>query len=530
MSKIPAILGDGRARYAAMVVMAGVGMAAGTGLAAFATRKLFSDLHADVPVSLAVLAVLASGGAIVAGMRVVSRTLAEWLGQAFAIALRRTLYRHLAGMASSEVAGRRAGALGLRFVGDLSAARGWISLGLTKLLSAAIVFPGAGIALYALNPTLAVAAALPLALAIVTMLVLAMVLQPLHRGLRRRRAHIAISMMERVAVAPELDLMGRTGKELKALDREGLMMCHEAVKRIRVVSCLRAVPEIGAALAGVALLGVASTAGLPAADAAGALAILGILVLPLRELAGVWDKRCAWLIAREKCEIVLKTPSARRRPCRSSPPAITFDRVHFRHLQIDVVIQPGETVFVAGAPGTGKSSFLALAAGLEVPEAGAVRYGDGERIPKTVFIGPSSPILQGSLRRALTLGASPRPEDEEIIAAAKNVGLGPLLARLGGLDGRVGEAGRTLSSSERWCVHLVRAWLSKPDLLIIDGPETGIASDGVEACRKLLLETDATTIMAVCDDSLAHLADRWLSAIDGRVDVTTSRATSEVSG
>ncbi len=527
MSSVPKILGGGRAIEAVLVAAAGIGMVAGAGLAAFATRTLFSDLHAGLPVSINALAMLAAGGALVACMRIVSRTRAERLGQDFAMALRSRLYEHLAGMSASEVAGRRAGALGLRFVGDLSAARGWVSLGLTRILSAAIVLPSAAVTLYWLNPALAAAAALPIALAVFTMLGLAVTLQPLHRDLRKRRANIAISMMERVAVAPELDLMGRTGKELKAINRDGASLRAEAVQRMYVASCLRAVPEIGAALAAAALLWITSTNGIAAADAAAALAILSILILPLRELAGVWDRRCAWRIARDKCEVILARPSARRRPKRSAPPSVTFDKVRFRHLQVEMVVAPRETVLIEGAPGSGKSSVLALAAGLDMPDAGEIRYGDGERIPKTVFVGANSPILQGSLRRALSLGVSPRPDDAALTAAAEAFGLTPLLVRLGGLDGRIGEAGRTLSSSERWRVHLARAWLSAPDLLIIDDINACTDSDVAVACQKFLLETDATTMMTSSGTRLDDLADRCLSIVDGRLGPETALQYSE---
>ena len=510
MSSVPAILEEGRALDAVLVGAAGIGISAGAGLAAFATRDVFSQLHEDVPVSSSALCMLAAGGIIVAIMRIVSRTWAERLGQSFAIALRHVLYRHLAGMSCSDVAGRRAGALGLRFVGDLSAARGWVSLGLTRILSAAFVLPGAALALYLLNPALAAATALPIAGTVLAMLGLAVLLQPLHRRLRANRASIAISMMERVAVAPELDLMGRTRKELKSLDRDGALLRRRAVRRMGIASCLRAVPEIGLAIAGAALLWTTSHLGVPAADAAGALAILGILALPLRELAGVWDRRCAWVIAREKCEAVLSKPSTRRRPRRAWPPAIAFDGVAFRGLRIDEVIEAGETVLVGGPSGSGKSSFLKLAAGLESPEHGSVTYGDGSRIPKTVYIGPDSPILQGSLRRALTLGVSPRPDDATIAEAAGAFGLAPLMARLHGLDGRVGEAGRTLASGERLCVHLARAMLAEPDLLIIDAPLAGTDPDLIARLRLLISEVDATVIMTAPEGLLDGLADRHL--------------------
>ena len=210
MSGIPKVLDEGRVRDVALVAAAGVGQAAGAGLAAFATRDLFSALHGGMPLPWHALMMLLAAGIMVAGLRIAHRAVAERLGQNFAISLRRSLYRHLAGMSSSAVAGRRTGALSLRFVGDLSAARGWVSLGLTRLVSACFVLPGAVLALYLLNPALAAAVAVPIALTLIVMVGLATLLEPLHRRLRSERANIAISTMERIGVAPELDVIGRT--------------------------------------------------------------------------------------------------------------------------------------------------------------------------------------------------------------------------------------------------------------------------------------------------------------------------------
>ena len=517
MSSIPKVLGEGRVRDAALVIAAGVGLAVGAGLAAFATRDLFSALHGGMPLPWQTLATLLAAGMMVASLRVIQRTVAERLGQNFAISLRRRLYRHLAGMSSSAVAGRRTGALSLRFVGDLSAARGWVSLGQTRLVSACFVLPGAAFALYLLNPALAAAVAAPIGIALIIMVGFATLLEPLHRRLRSERANIAISMMERVCIAPELDMIGRTRRELKTLVKDGAAMRKSAVARTRAASSLRAVPEIGAAFAGIALLWTTSWTGAPAADAAGALAVLGILLLPLRELAGVWDRRCAWAIARQKCNAVFATPSSiRKRRKTSGATGVQFESVRFRGLDITASINPGESVLVSGAFSSGKTSLLALAVGLEAPCSGRVTFGKQERQPLSVMIGPQSPVLQGSLRKAMTLGTAKRPADGVIEATARRFGLGQLLERLGGLDARVGEGGRTLSSGERLRLHLTRASLMKPDLLAIDAAEFALDADAVAAIRDLIAETAATTLIAA-DRTMAPSVDRHWRIESGRL-------------
>lgn len=509
MSQIPKILGERRWRGIALVALTGIAQAAATGLAAFAVRDLFASLRGDAPASVEALAMLGAGGILVALARVLERAAAEGLGHSYAISLRRALYRHLARMSQSHVAERRAGALGLRFVGDLSAARNWVGLGLTRILSSIFVIPGAAIALWLLNPTLAMAAIVPIAVSLVLMAALSVLLEGIHSRLRAKRGGIAISMMERVAVAPELDLMARTGKEVRRLDAQGVELRERSQRRMSMRTAISAVPEIGAALAAVALLWMAAQTGAPASDAAAMLAVIGILSLPLRELGGIWDRRCAWAIARRKCEMVFAKPHRpRRKAARSGPVPVVASGVEFRSIQFDFALAPGEIAVINGETGAGKSSLLSLVAGLEHPEAGEIGFGGDDVWPLIAYVGPRSPILQGSLRRALTLGVSPRPDDDEIRAVGEEFGLSVLIDRLGGLGGRVGEGGRTLSDGERLRVHAARAALSKADLMIVDAP--GLAADGklAIALAKTARDAGATVLVAAPAGPLEKFADR----------------------
>jgi ABC-type transport system involved in cytochrome bd biosynthesis fused ATPase/permease subunit len=251
------------------------------------------------------------------------------------------------------------------------------------------------------------------------------------------------------------------------------------------------------------------------------LAALAILVQPLRDLAGVWDYRCAWVIARDKLETLLATPTLKPADTGSKrgstgPVHIAFKKVYREPLRgFEASAEPGQKVAIIGPNGAGKSTCLAVAAGLEPVDRGGVQF-DGidlahlphpQRRRTIAFVGPRSPILQGSLRRALTLGVKPRPADAAIERAARAYGLGDVLDRLGGLGGRVAEAGRSLSSGEARRVHLVRAFLANPGLLLLDEPDDVLDADGAQALRRLLQDSSATSLIVTRDASLARSAD-----------------------
>ncbi|NJN46856.1 MAG: hypothetical protein HC808_10690 [Candidatus Competibacteraceae bacterium] len=116
-------------------------------------------------------------------------------------------------------------------------------------------------------------------------------------------------MSERIPAAPELRLIGRIGKEVKRLEHNAGSLRQAATKRTRASALLRAVPDCGAVLATVLLLGTAHHIGAAPAEAAAALAILSLVALPLRDLANIWDRRHAWEVARDKCNAVFNVPT-----------------------------------------------------------------------------------------------------------------------------------------------------------------------------------------------------------------------------
>jgi ABC-type multidrug transport system fused ATPase/permease subunit len=533
VSRLPPIAGEGRVRGIALVAVLALGQAAATGVAAFATRDVFLAFRdaADV-LPLIALSLIALAGFAIAGLRIAERVVAERVGQAYAAALRLRLFNHLARMPARAVADRRSGALAMRFVGDLAAVRGWVSLGVARLVSAAIVLPAAAGVLFLLNPALGLAASVPIVVGLVLMALAGPQLGPAHRRLRSRRARLAADMSERVPHAPELRLMGRIRTERRHLLHRTEQLVDSALARARGAALLRAVPDAVSGIAAAGVFLVALHTGAPGAEAAGALAALGLMLQPLRDLAGVWDRHRAWVAARDKCDELLATPLLERprrrsaRPMPDAPPAVTFAAVSAGRLaDVDITAPAGCKVAIVGANGAGKSTLLGLAAGLEQPSVGRVLLDGkvpagmtaGERRRLVALVGARSPILAGSFRRALTMGGGRRPDDAEIIATAEVFGLRHVLERLGGLDGRLAEGGRNLSAGEARRVLLARAALCKPRLMLLDEPDDALDADGPTLVERLLRRSDATALMVTHNLDLARRMDQLWYVEDGRI-------------
>lgn len=494
MGGLPQVGADGRMARLCAIACLGIGQAAALGAVAFATRSAFGAMsRGEMPGAVAFVP-LVVGGIGVGLLRMAARVQAESVGHSFASSLRHRLYAHIAGMNRSDLAARRQGGLSLRFVGDLSAARNWAGGGIAQAIPALVILPGALLTLVLLQPALAVAALLPVCAALIPAALFAGGLGQRHRHLRSRRAGIAMSVIERLGLATELDLTGRTANELARLDEAGRTLARDATARRLHREVLRLLPQLGATLGGAAVIWTAAQRGLPTAETAAALAVLSILVMPLTDLASIWDRWCAWRIARDACERLLARPSRLRRiaPRRGPVPVRFTGRTHLdRPAELD--IPAGALAVIWGPPGSGKSDLARLIAAQDRPRSGRIAYGAEKGLPRIAYIGPAPLVLKGSLRRTLTLGVSPRPRGRAIRAAARAYGLRQVLDRIGSTREALPEAAGSLSTQEQLALGLARAALMQPDLIVVDHPALG--PDQAPLIARLRAETGATIVV-----------------------------------
>jgi ABC-type multidrug transport system fused ATPase/permease subunit len=441
---------------------------------------------------------LGASGIFAAVCLLVSRRRAEALGQSYAIALRHTLYRQIARLPKSRHAERRVGALSLRFVGDLSAARLWFGRGLPDVLSAMVVLPGAIAILLALDPALAMAGLVPLGAALGLMAATAWHLDRRHRSLRRKRASIAIAMIERIAIAPDLDLMGRTDRELRALDEQGVALRSDAIARRSRTAGLQALLQVGLACAGLVMLWTASRYHIAPATVAAGLSVLALVALPMQELGAAWDRYCAWRVAREKALRLLAEPTVRRKPAPTETAAPVSVTGTMDGRNFDLHVDPGEVQVLRGPQARQIAHCIS---GLDHHPGLTVTFDAEGRRPRTAHIGDDHVGLQGSLRRAATLMNRRRPKDSRITEVLTALGIADLLAAPRGLDQRVAENGKGLPPAQSLRLDLARAVLGGADLIVIASLRWSVETDRDALLRTLRHLSPATIILADPQDT-----------------------------
>ncbi|ETX30586.1 hypothetical protein, partial [Roseivivax isoporae] len=315
-------------------------------------------------------------------------------------------------------------------------------------------------------------------------------------------------MAERMPLAPELDRLGRRPVERRRLARRVDRMIVAALARIRAAEALKALPDLVAGLAAALVIDAGARAGAAPGAVAGALAALGLMLAPLRDLASVWNFHSAWRAAAAKAHAALDRPQrgtgAGRQALPGGPAGIEIRALPLpsgRHLSLSLA--PGAR-HALDLPTRDAAALMDVLQGLEPVAQDRVRLSGlcltglsrGTLRRGVVRVGARPAILQGSLRRALTLGVARRRDDAALVKMARAEGLGPLLDRLGGLDGRVREGGRDLGPDERVALALVRARQLRPRLLLVEA-EVAAADPALRSrIEAFAAETGATLVSA----------------------------------
>jgi ATP-binding cassette subfamily B protein len=197
-----------------------------------------------------------------------------------------------------------------------------------------------------------------------------------------------------------------------------------------------------------------------------------------------------------------------------------LDRVSFD-------IPSGAFSVIIGPSGGGKSTIADLMVRLLDPDSGVVMV-DGMNVRslrlrdlrRTVVLIDQSPYLfHGTLFENIAY-AKPEVGREAVEAAARAAGLAELLVRLPlGLDTVAGERGLTLSAGERHRVAIARAFLSNPDVLILDEPSAALDPElERELIDNLRWRFAGKTLIAITHKpALAAAADHILHVKEGRV-------------
>lgn len=192
---------------------------------------------------------------------------------------------------------------------------------------------------------------------------------------------------------------------------------------------------------------------------------------------------------------------------------------------VDLEIRRGELVVVTGAIGAGKSTLLRLLLGLLPLQTGQILWNGAPVTDPTVhFVPPRSAyipqlprLVSESVRDNILMGW---PGDEEALAHAVHLAvLGPDIAALpAGLESRIGARGTKLSGGQIQRTAAARAFVRRPDLLVVDDLSSALDVETERLLWKRLLGDDRPTCLVVSHRRpLLEAADQVVLLEEGRV-------------
>lgn len=194
---------------------------------------------------------------------------------------------------------------------------------------------------------------------------------------------------------------------------------------------------------------------------------------------------------------------------------------------INLVAEPGQTVAILGATGSGKSSLVHLIPRFYDVERGRVTL-DGadvrdlplDTLRAQIGVALQEPVLfSGTVRDNVRYGR-PDATEEEVISAARTAQAHDFVTAFpDGYDTLVGQRGANLSGGQKQRIAIARALLVRPKILILDDSTSAVDVETearIEAALEELM-ADRTTFVIAQRISTVLNADRIIVLDGGQV-------------
>jgi len=447
-------------------------------------------------------------------LKIVFIYFANWIGQHIIRDIRKKIFRHILQFKMSYFDTTSVGKLVTRVVSDIETIASFFSQGLFMIISDLLTMVVVTIVMLVINWKLALVALAVLPVLVYATKLFQIAIKATFQEIRTQVANLNGFVQERVTGMKIVQLFTREKIEYKKFMEINNKHKKAHVKAVWYYSIFFPVAEILSSIAvglivwygGLQMIGNSNVA---LGDIMGFIMMTQMLFRPLRQIADKFNILQMGIVAGERVFNVIDTESSIDKnghvEAVNLKGDIEFKEVYFSYIAgeevlkgISFKVEKGQTVAIVGATGAGKSTIINLINRFYEINSGVI-YVDGISVNdykitslrnqiaivlQDVFLFSDTILNNITLKNeSVTL--------EEVQLAAKQIGIHDFIMSLPkGYDYNVKERGAMLSSGQRQLIAFLRAYVSKPSVLILDEATSSVDS---HAEQMIQFATDTIT-------------------------------------
>ncbi len=438
---------------------------------------------------------------------------ANWVGQHIIRDIRAKIFRHILQFKMSFFDKNSVGRLVTRVVSDIETIAAFFSNGVFTILSDILKMFAVTVIMLILNWKLALITLAILPILIYATKLFQVAIKTTFQEVRNQVANLNGFVQERVTGMKIVQLFNREKIEYENFKEINEKHKKAYIKTIWYYSVFFPIAEILSSI-GIGLIvwfggGQAiQDTGITVGMIMGFIQFAQMLFRPLRQIADKFNQLQMGIVAGERVFKVIDTNSSIDKNgtilAENLDGNISFKKVRFSYVQdeevlkgISLEVKQGQTIAIVGATGAGKSTIINLINRFYEIDSGTIAI-DGVSVAdytleslrnqvaivlQDVFLFSDSILNNITLKdKNITL--------EDVETAAKQIGIHDFIQTLpGGYHYNVKERGAMLSSGQRQLIAFLRAYVSKPSILILDE-----ATSSVDAHAEQMIQYATETI------------------------------------
>jgi len=501
-----------------------------------------NDMQVIVQTTLIMLAI----SAVNLLFAVLNNILSVQVGESVARDLREALFKKIQSFSWGNLDTLNTGALMVRLSSDTMIFQRLVQVSLRIGTRAPFLMIGSLILMFNTDRRLALMMLPLLLLTILIMTVFISRMEPLFRTVQEKLDRLNATLQENIAGVRVVKSFVREDYEG---GRFGSVNQDYADRSVRVMQFLSTMIPILTMFISVGIVIVIWAGGLQAMQ--GSLTVGQIVAFinyllttlgPLTIMAMIANVVAAGAASAERINEVLEAPVEIQDPAQpfrlpvEGGRRVAFERVSFRYNGVDddpaledvsLVAEPGQTVAILGATGSGKSTLVNLIPRFYDVSAGRITI-DGidvrqlkqdDLFAQVAIVPQESLLFTGTVRDNIRYGM-PGASDAEVIAAAKAAQAHDFIAALEkGYDTAIEERGVNLSGGQIQRIAIARALLLRQPILILDDSTSSVDVETENKIQNALKTyTEAATVFIVAQRISTVLSADKIVVIDrGRI-------------